>query len=79
VGIYSRPFQVDFDQIVMNELQVYGVYAYVWSSWEKSLVLLREKKVDVRPLITHKLPLSQWKEGFENVRNGSGIKVLLQP
>lgn len=79
VGIYSRPFQVDFDQIVMNELQVYGVYAYLWSSWEKSLVLLRDKKVDVRPLITHKLPLSRWEEGFENIRNGSGIKVLLQP
>jgi len=79
VGIYSKPFQVDFNQIVMNELQVYGVYAYVWSSWEKSLVLLRDKRVDVKPLITHKLPLSQWDEGFENVRNGSGIKVLLQP
>ncbi len=79
VGIYSRPFQVDFDQIVMNELQVYGVYGFVWSSWGKSLVLLRDKKVDVRPAITHKLPLSQWKEGFENIRNGSGIKVLLQP
>jgi len=79
VGIYSGPFQVDFSQIVMNELQVYGVYAYLWSSWEKSLVLLRDKKVDVRPLITHKLPLSRWEEGFENTRNGSGIKVLLQP
>ena len=79
VGIYSKPFQVDFDQIVMNELQVYGVYGFVWSSWGKSLVLLRDKKVDVRPVITHKLPLSQWKEGFENIRNGSGIKVLLQP
>ena len=79
VGIYSKPFQVDFDQIVMNELQVYGVYGFVWSSWGKSLVLLRDKKVDVRPAITHKLPLSQWKEGFENIRNGSGIKVLLQP
>lgn len=79
VGIYSKPFQVDFDQIVMNELQVYGVYGFVWSSWEKSLVLLRDKKVDVRPVITHKLPLSQWEEGFENIRNGSGIKVLLQP
>jgi L-iditol 2-dehydrogenase len=79
VGIYSKPFQVDFDQIVMNELQVYGVYGFVWSCWGKSLVLLRDKKVDVRPVITHKLPLSQWKEGFENIRNGSGIKVLLQP
>jgi L-iditol 2-dehydrogenase len=79
VGIYSKPFQVDFDKVVMNELQVYGVYGYVWSSWEKSLVLLRDKRVDVKPLITHKLPLSRWKEGFESIRNGSGIKVLLQP
>ena len=79
IGIYAKPFEVDFSQLVMNELQFIGVYGHVWSTWEKSLALMRDKKVDVRPLITHILPMAQWKEGLDAIHNGDAIKVLLKP
>jgi L-iditol 2-dehydrogenase len=79
VGIYSGPFQVDFSRIVMNELEVIGVYGHVWGTWERTLSLMQDKKVDVRPLITHKLPITRWNEGLDAIHRGEAIKVLLQP
>ena len=79
VGIYSEPFSADFNRIVMNELQVFGVYGHVWGTWEKTLALMQSKKVDVRPLITHKMPLTDWREGVDAIQRGEAIKVLLQP
>jgi L-iditol 2-dehydrogenase len=79
IGIYAKPFEVDFSQLVMNELQFIGVYGHVWSTWEKSLAFMRDKKVDVRPLITHKLPMPQWEDGLDAIHNGDAIKVLLEP
>ena len=33
-------------------------------------------KLDVRPIITHRLPLEQWEEGFRLVESREGVKVL---
>jgi L-iditol 2-dehydrogenase len=79
VGIYSSPFQVDFSKIVMNELNVVGVYGHVWSTWERSLLLMRDKRINIRPVITHILPISRYQEGLDAIARGEAIKVLLQP
>lgn len=79
VGIYAAPLEVDFSRIVMHELQVFGVYGHVWETWEKSLALMQSGRVDVRPLVTHKLPMARWTEGLEAIRRGDAIKVLLRP
>jgi L-iditol 2-dehydrogenase len=79
VGIFPGPFEVDFNQVEMKELQIAGVYGYVWGSWEKSVALLAEGKVQVEPLISHDLPLSEWEEGFRAAEGAEGIKVLLRP
>ena len=36
-------------------------------------------KLDVKPIITHHLPLSAWEEGFDLTENRRAIKVILTP
>jgi L-iditol 2-dehydrogenase len=79
IGIYPSSFELDFNSLVMNELQFVGVYGHIWSTWETSLGLMRDKKVEVNTIITHKLPLAQWEDGLAAIRNGDAIKVLLEP
>jgi L-iditol 2-dehydrogenase len=79
LGIYSAPFMVDFSRIVMHELQVIGVYGHVWETWERTLALMQNKKVNVKPLITHKLPITRWNEGLDAIHRGEAIKVLFEP
>ena len=36
------------------------------------------RKLDVRDVITHRLPLEQWEEGFRLVESREGIKVIFE-
>jgi L-iditol 2-dehydrogenase len=39
--------------------------------------ILEQKKVNLKPIITHKLPLSEWKEAFDLCEKKQCGKVLL--
>ncbi len=48
-------------------------------SWQ-ALELLRSKALDVREMITHRLPLAETGEGFRTVAKGQeSLKVIIQP
>jgi threonine dehydrogenase-like Zn-dependent dehydrogenase len=40
---------------------------------------LRQDLIDLRPLISNRLPLSRWEEAFQRVIARKEIKVLLHP
>jgi L-iditol 2-dehydrogenase len=45
-----------------------------------ALELIRQKKVNVKEMITHRLPLSETQRGFEIVeRAEDSIKVIIEP
>jgi len=79
VGIVGRPFELDYDQIVLRDIRVVGSFANSLRSWDRALTLLREEAIPVAPLISTVLPLSQWERGFRISRQREGMKVLLRP
>lgn len=46
--------------------------------WPMAIAMLASKKVDVKPLVTHRFPLEQALEAFETTRKGLGVKVMLK-
>ena len=50
-----------------------------YTSWERALCMIAENKIELKPLITHKMSLDSWREGFELVEKGRTIKTLLIP
>jgi L-iditol 2-dehydrogenase len=50
-----------------------------YTCWDRTIGLIAEKKIDASKIITHKLPLKEWKKAFELVETMQGIKVLLIP
>lgn len=79
IGIYGSDVQSDLAQIVMKELNFVGSYGYLWSSWDRSLRLLAEKKIPARKFLAEDLPLDQWERGFSQMQAGEAIKILLRP
>ncbi len=79
VGLFGRKIEMDPDLAVMKEVDVRNSFASAWSSWNYALRLLKEGRVQTRPLVTDCLPLEQWEEGFSRFRNKQGIKVALLP
>ncbi|MBQ4563286.1 MAG: galactitol-1-phosphate 5-dehydrogenase [Lachnospiraceae bacterium] len=69
--------------IMRKELTVLGTwnssYSEKQNDWEESIKALAEGRLNVKPLITHKIPLSQCNEAFEVLKNRTEFcnKVIL--
>ena len=79
VGIYPGLIKTDFNKVTMKDLRVVGSFGYVWTSWQRSIRLLSDGKINVEALISHELPLSRFEEAFRWTQDGSAIKVVLNP
>lgn len=79
-GILHQSVSLDFDQILFDrEITLIGSRTQKPSAWIKALELMRQERVDLKSLVTDKLPLTQWEKGFRRVRERDSIKVLLYP
>ncbi|MEZ5352958.1 MAG: zinc-binding dehydrogenase [Bryobacteraceae bacterium] len=79
MGVHRGQVHTDFNKAMMKELQVIGCYGYVWTSWERTVRLLAEKKVNIEALISHELPLERFEDAFRWTQDGSAIKVIFNP
>ena len=55
---------------------IIGHQAYDSTSWRECIRLLSSGAVKVQPMITHRLGLSHWKEGFAAMADKSAIKCI---
>ncbi|MBN2230219.1 MAG: zinc-binding dehydrogenase [Candidatus Thorarchaeota archaeon] len=76
LGIRGRPLDIDLDAMAIKELTMSGTWGTLPSSWVTTLRLMASKKIDVAPLITHRISLDRWEEGFELMEQQKAIKVL---
>lgn len=64
--------------IVLKGITIYGNFIGDHTLFQVAR-LLASDTLDFSHMITHKLPLSKFKEGLEAMRNGSAIEVILYP
>lgn len=79
VGIYGRPFELDFDQVLYKELVVKGMFSHKYKAWEKAIALAAQGLIKAEPLITDILPLSEWEKGFRRFAERKALKVIFEP
>ncbi len=79
VGHFGRETTIPFDHVAFKQLRMTGSVGYTAATWVRTLQILEQKKIRVDDLITHKLPLDRWHEGFEACENRSAMKVLIHP
>ncbi|MBT9142962.1 MAG: Sorbitol dehydrogenase [Dehalococcoidia bacterium] len=81
VGIFEKPSQLHFNELVFNEKEVVGSLAY-YGEFATTIALLADGRLVAEPLITGKIKLDDIVEkGFEELvaRKGSNIKILVSP
>lgn len=79
MGLFGKPIEIDFEQIAYKELQVTGFFTQKWTAWEKALRLLGQGKIQTKPLVTERLPMTEWRKCFEKKEKGEAIKTVLYP
>ncbi len=63
----------------LNETEMIGIRAYNPKTWETCLNILSSGKVDLKPVITHRLPLEEVERGFQLLQQRVGLKILIKP
>ena len=63
-----------------NEVAVMSSYAAAPRDLKEALRLIAQKKIVVKDMITHRLPLEEIQQGFDLVvRPKDSIKVIIEP
>jgi L-iditol 2-dehydrogenase len=71
---------VPINQFWKNEITMQTSYGAAPNDLEDSLRVLATKRLDVKDMITHRLPLTEAQEGFRLMAEaGQSLKVILEP
>lgn len=79
IGWGPQPVDFSLDPIIEKSITLKGHFSHTWDVWEKCLLLMSKGRVDLKPLITHELPITQWEKSFELVESKEAMKVVLTP
>jgi len=79
LGNFGKPVQFDMDRAFFKELRIVTSNSTAYSTWLIALKLLEEKKVSLEPLLSLRLPLEEWEQGFDATENKQAYKVVLMP
>ena len=76
----SVKLPVPINQFWRNEITMQTSYGAAPNDLEDSLRVLATKRLDVKDMITHRLPLTEAQEGFRLMAEaGQSLKVILEP
>ena len=80
-GIPRRPVEIDVaESLIFKNLHVTAVNGReVFATWYRTRWLLEHGVVDLRPLITHELPLWSFEAAFAELESGNACKIVLRP
>jgi threonine 3-dehydrogenase len=81
LGIPDKPMKIDWGKdIIFKYLTVQGINGrLMFSTWHKTSRFLSSGRLDLEPLITHRLRLEEFEKGMELMESGNCCKVLLYP
>ena len=77
LGIPPGQSPVDWSRIVFKAITIKGVYGReIFETWYKMIAML-ENGLDVRQVITHRMPAAEFATGFAEMGGGASGKVVL--
>jgi L-iditol 2-dehydrogenase len=69
----------DANELHYKELAVLGSYGATQRHYRITMDYLNRRRGDLEGIVTHRLALDRIDEGFAAIRNGSGLKVVIEP
>jgi threonine dehydrogenase-like Zn-dependent dehydrogenase len=68
------------DRIPLRDLTVFGSVGYTTAAWAQMVGLLRERLVDLDPIVTHRFPLDRYEDAFALMDDRQGVvaRIVLE-
>lgn len=77
LGIPEKAMAIDWNTVVFSMLTIKGIYGReMYETWYKMTVML-QSGLDITPVITHRLPYTEFEQGFAAMLSGQSGKVIL--
>jgi threonine 3-dehydrogenase len=77
LGIPSEPMSIDWRTVIFSMLTIKGIYGReMYETWYKMTVML-QSGLDIKPVITHRFPYTEYEQAFQVMRQGESGKVIL--
>lgn len=77
LGIFPENVAIDWGKVIFKGLFIKGIYGReMFETWYKMAAMV-QSGLDVAPVITHRFPIEDFKDGFEVMCSGQSGKVIL--
>ena len=77
LGIAPTAFEIDWNEVIFKMLTLKGIYGReIFETWYKMIAFV-QSGLDLTPVITHRLAIAEFEEGFRAMKNGEAGKVIL--
>lgn len=79
IGLHGMPFEVDLFQAELKEITIKTSFAGSIDAWDRTMVLLGQEKIELSPIISDVVPLTDWEYAFRRLLDRKGMKILFEP
>jgi threonine 3-dehydrogenase len=81
LGLPTEPFELDWNRLVIFKgITLHGIIGRrMYDTWYQMDNLLGSGRLDIRPAITHVMPMERFEEAIALLRTGHAGKVVLVP
>lgn len=81
LGLPTEPFDLDWNRLlIFKGITLHGIVGRrMYETWDQLDQLLRSGRLDLRPSITHTMPMEKFDEAIALLREGKAGKVVLVP
>jgi threonine 3-dehydrogenase len=81
LGLPTQPFELDWNRLlIFKGITLHGIIGRrMYQTWYQMDNLLRSGRLDVRPAITHVMPMERFEDAIGLLRGGAAGKVVLVP
>ena len=77
LGIPPNEVAIDWNEVILKGLTIKGIYGrQMFETWYKMAALL-QSGLNIRPVITHRFPYTQYQQAFDIMGRGQSGKVVM--
>jgi len=76
----GRELTLPADRIALRDLSLLGSVGYTTAAWARMVGLLRERLVELEPIVTHRFPLERFQDAFALMDDRRGVvgRIVLE-
>ena len=77
LGLPPNEVAIDWNEVILKGLTLKGIYGrQMFETWYKMAAIL-QSGLDIRPIITHRMPYTEYQRAFEIMGKGQSGKVVM--